>query len=47
VVYPTLILYNRAGTGEVARCYGKSADDLMLWLRSEGRAVRQYISDGP
>jgi thiol:disulfide interchange protein len=42
-VYPTMILYNRAGTGETARCYGLSAKELVLWLRSEGKAVRQII----
>jgi len=41
-VYPTLILYNRGG-GEVARCYGLSAEELMLWLKTDGRAVKQYI----
>jgi len=42
-VFPTLILYNRGGSREIARCYGLSATDLLLWLRSDGRAVRQII----
>jgi thiol:disulfide interchange protein len=41
-VYPTLMLYNSSG-GEVARCYGLSATDLMRWLKSDGQAVKQYI----
>jgi len=41
-VYPTLILYNSSG-GEVARCYGLSAPELMLWLKTDGEAIKQYI----
>ena len=40
-VYPTLILYKRGV--EVTRCYGLSAEHLVLWLRSEGRAVKHIL----